>query len=255
MPCTAGSPRRPRRWARSRRSAPAATSRFAALAGAFMLLSAPPAPADAPPVAAGTPIAGALFALRVFDEVETGDRLVFRYERTTEPEDPRVPDFDGTATVTLTEVDDRAGREARVVLSAAEGPARAAPPLPEAAGHPLLVVFLENTVGTMAAATGGNPAYIRSRLREALWLDAEGEPAAVEVDGESRPARAIEVRPFAEDPARDEMGGFADLELRFVVSDEVPGRLALLQSRTEPDGGLPAITERITFDRLEERER
>ena len=234
------------------RKAPAAVTRLAALATAFVLVVAPPLPAEAPPAASGAPTAGALFAVRVFDDVETGDRLVFRFQRIAEPEDPRVPTFDGTATVTLMDAEDRPGREAQVVIAAEDGPPRAGPPLPEAAGHPLLVVFLENIVGMMAAATGGNAAYIRSRLREALWLEAEGEPAEVEIDGETRPARIIEARPFADDPARDEMAGFADLELRFLVSDAVPGRIALLQWSSEAGNGLPAITDRISYVRLEE---
>jgi hypothetical protein len=231
-----------------------ATAAVTVLILAFVLLAGSAAQAEAPPTAAGAPPAAALFAPRVFDRVATGDRLVFRYQRTAEPEDPRVPPFEGTATVTLAEADDRPSREAQVVIAASGSAGRAAPPLPEAAGHPLLVVFLENTVGTMAAATGGNPAYIRSRLREALWLEAEGAPEAVEIAGESRAGQSLEVRPFAEDPARSEMGGFADLALRFVVSDEVPGGLALMEARSEADGGLPAIIERVTYERLEARD-
>jgi hypothetical protein len=247
---------RPLRMTRppDRRGAPGAPA-LAILVLALIVLAGWPARAEEPPAAAGAAPAATLFVPRVFDRVATGDRLVFRYQRTAEPEDPRVPAFDGTATVTLVEAEDRPGREAQVIIAAGTGAGRAAPPLPEAAGHPLLVVFLENTVGTMAAATGGNPTYIRSRLREALWLEAETGSAAVEIDGESHAGRALEVRPFAEDPARNEMGAFADLALRFVVSDEVPGGLAVMEWRTMAAGDLPAITERITYARLEPRPR
>jgi hypothetical protein len=231
-------------------ASPEAAAQLAATA-----VQAPPeaAASDPPPEAAGAP-ANPLFTLRPFADVATGDRLVFRVEREADPADPRLPPFDGTATVSLTEPGDGAGREAQVVIAGPDGAGQAAPPLAEAAGHPLLLVFLESTVGTMAAATGGNPAYIRSRLREALWLEAADEPAEIEVDGETHPARALSVRPFASDPARDEMGGFADLELRFLVSDAVPGRLALLQSRSDAGRGLPAITSRMTYVRLEAAE-
>jgi hypothetical protein len=40
--------------------------------------------------------------------------------------------------------------------------------LPTVGGKPLVMVFLESTIRTMAEIAGGSPFYIRARLREAL---------------------------------------------------------------------------------------
>lgn len=44
-----------------------------------------------------------------------------------------------------------------------------------------------------------------------------------EWEGEEVPATEIVLAPFVEDQHRAELGAFADLEIRVVVSEEVPG--------------------------------
>ncbi len=117
------------------------------------------------------------------------------------------------------------GDEARVENQDTEGE-NAAQPLGTfraSIGNPVAMVFLERTVMTVAEETGGSPFYIRNRMRDALADTGEVESVTVAWDGGSVPATEISLTPFVNDVHRAELGGFANLEIRVVVSEEVPG--------------------------------
>lgn len=194
-----------------------------------------------------------LFATGVLDGIESGDSIVFQHHRAVEPNTPLLPDIAGTAEVTVAPAEG-GGRQAQVSLLA-DGRARPVPPLPAEAGHPLLLIFLESAVRTVAEATGGSPFYIRRRIRETLWTGGDGEPIEVQYDGKAVDAEELIYRPFAEDPNRARMGGFADLELRFVLSEAVPGRIAMLELQAPSAGGAPQVTETLRLEGLEKEER
>lgn len=97
---------------------------------------------------------------------------------------------------------------------------------PSDGGNPVLMVFLESVTRSMAAQTGGSPFYIRNRIKDALRAGGE-----LSEDSEAQ-QRTITLRPFLKDPNHDRMGGFAELTLRFILSDTVPGRFLSLQAET-----------------------
>ncbi len=109
---------------------------------------------------------------------------------------------------------------------------------PASGGNPVLIVFLESTVRNVAAETGGNPHYIRTRIREALQLHGE---VADTGDG----IREAVFRPFEADPHAAQLGDFAGLTLRFTLSDRVPGRFVSLSADT--GGGESAYVEKVTY--------
>jgi hypothetical protein len=193
----------------------------------------------------------ALFEGRGLSEVEAGTTLVFLHLRRTEPAEPAGA-LDGRVEVAVREAAD-GRREAEVALVAGVE-RRVLPPMPADSAHPVLLLFLESVVASMSSATGGHPAYIRSRLREALWLEAEGAEATVTVAGAAQPGRELTVRPFADDPQREAMGGFAELELRFVLSDAVPGRIGRLEAETAAHELHPALVERMRWEGIEPEE-
>jgi len=104
-----------------------------------------------------------------------------------------------------------------------EGAARPLGSFSAAIGNPVGMMFLEQTVNSVSAATGGSPFYIRNRIREALGGEGEVEAVTVSWEGAEVPATAVALRPFAEDAHRAQLGRFADLEIRVVVSEDVPG--------------------------------
>jgi hypothetical protein len=232
-------------------TATAVAGRCAALAlAALCLLAAPLAADGASDRVDGTGSEG-VFAAGAFADAALGQRVVFRHERRTTADDPRLPAFaDGTAEVAMARTE-AGGRELRVSL-VTDGRPRSVPPFPADSGHPLLLVFLETCVRTMAEMTGGSPFYIRNRMREALWEGEATEPVEITVDGVAVPGERLTIRPFADDPNRDAMGPFAGLELRFVLTDAVPGRLAILEAATGPDAdGAPYLVETMAYDRTE----
>lgn len=232
-----------------------ATLRAAALAA---LLAAPSAAAAQQGKASDEADAPAgvhegLFATGVLEGVATGEGIVFRHERVVEPDSALLPDFDGTAEVSVVAAEVGA-REAQVAL-VADGRNRPVPPLPADAGHPLLLVFLETAVRTVAETTGGSPFYIRNRIRDSFWSSGESEVVEISYKGEAVEAEELVYRPFADDPNQARMGGFADLELRFLVSEAVPGQIGLFELRAPSGGGAPKVTETLTLDGLAEEER
>lgn len=103
---------------------------------------------------------------------------------------------------------------------------------PVQGGNPVLMVLLESTMRSMSTLAGGNPAYIRNRIKDAIRSGGEVTPQTVNWAGAEYPGHLITLRPFANDPKRDRMGDFADLTLRFTVSDAVPGYFLELSSDT-----------------------
>ncbi len=100
-------------------------------------------------------------------------------------------------------------------------------PFPVSGGDAALTFFLENTARDMAAMTGGSPFYIRNRMKDALRSGGQ-----VEREGE----RTVAIfRPFADDPNKARMQGFATLELRFTFDQPAaPIRQMLAQTSAAP---------------------
>ncbi len=207
----------------------------------------------APPLAAGE-AQDRLFAVGVLDDVATGTRLIFHHERTGSFDTTVVPTIADGEIEMARAPGDANGRVAEVTLRDA-GRDRTLDPLPAAAGHPLLLVFLETVVRDVSRLTGGSPFYIRNRMREALrGQNAAVEPVAIERSGAPIDGERLVFRPFADDPNRAKLGELAGLEIRVTLSDAAPGRFERLQAVSpSQNGGVPAYSESIVFDRLEQQ--
>jgi len=201
----------------------------------------------APGVAGAGAAGDAIFTSRVLDGVETGQVLRYDMIRTG----PEAPGFraipDGAVTVEM-RADETDGRDAIVTMHQLGGK-RTLHPFPDNAGNPILMVFMESTLRSMAQITGGSPFYLRNRMREALRFKGALEPVEATLDGAPITASRAVFHPFAEDPNRPKMGAFADLEISFVVSEAVPGLFLSFAARTPEGTG--AFVEEITFEGVE----
>lgn len=117
---------------------------------------------------------------------------------------------------------------------------------PASVGNPMIMFFYETVVRDMAEAAGGSPFYIRNRVKDALIQPSDITEGEAVVDGRTVATRTISMYPFLNDPNRDRMQGFGDLELRVTMSEEVPGWYTSLVA--EAAGG-DVYRSELLFDR------
>lgn len=120
---------------------------------------------------------------------------------------------------------------------------------PASVGNPMIMFFYETVVRDMAEATGGSPYYVRNRVKDALIQPSQMETGEAVYDGRTVPTTTITLRPFADDPNRDRMQGFGDLELSVTMSDEVPGWYLSLIAEAAGNGD-PVYRSELVFDGL-----
>jgi hypothetical protein len=102
----------------------------------------------------------------------------------------------------------------------------------------------------MSQVSGGNPYYIRNRIKEALLAEAAIEPVTFRVDGQDIAAQRVTIQPFAKDAARDRMGPFADMALSVTVAEAIPGWYGRIEARTPAD--VPgAFSNELTLSQVE----
>lgn len=176
-----------------------------------------------------------LFEMGQLGDLEPGDRLAYRHMRQV-PAESRVLPVDGEVTVTLEEVD--GGRAAIVRLdpiSADNRPPRRLDPFPAGAGNPVFLTFLESSLRAMAKVTGGSIFYLRNRMKEAFRESVQSQPATVTFGGREVEAEVVAYRPLEGDRNAALMGAFEQVELRFTLSPDVPGRFLSLVAETGPE--------------------
>ncbi len=118
---------------------------------------------------------------------------------------------------------------------------------PASVGNPIIMFFVETVVRDMAESAGGSPFYIRNRVKEALIQPAEITGEAVPFDGRDVAARAVTLRPFADDPNAPAMQGFGDLEITVTMSDEIPGWYQKLEAVVPGEDGAPRYASTLSL--------
>lgn len=197
-----------------------------------------------------------LFALGALKDLGTGEVLVYDFARTGAFPTDKLPVVEQGAARLEMRAAAAGGREVIVALDDKVGDTKKAEefdPFPSDAGNPVFMVFMEQNVNAMATLTGGSPFYIRNRMREALGAQDNITPVDVHFDGKVVPGRQLTFRPFEKDANRDKMGVFSELEIRFVMSDAVPGGFASMEAVTPPGpDNAPTFRQAFEFDRVEQ---
>jgi len=129
------------------------------------------------------------------------------------------------------------------------------PDLDHATGNPVILFFLERDVREMHRLTGGSTNYYRKRVRMALAGTADVQTVTTSVGARSVAATEIRLAPYAEDPARSRYERFAEKRYRFLLADDIPGKVVEMSSvlETTPADGKPAetlIAESLRFVRM-----
>lgn len=127
--------------------------------------------------------------------------------------------------ITLSETTDPSdGKPVLQLDQKARGRDRRIGRFPVSGGDPVVIFFLESTTRDMAVLSGGNPDYIRNRIKEAVFRG-----GAVSREGG---VTTVVARPFEGDPNRARMRGFDTLELRFVLGDDPRAPIREMVART-----------------------
>jgi hypothetical protein len=90
-------------------------------------------------------------------------------------------------------------------------------------GNPLVMYFLERTIRSVSAGTGGSEFYIRNRIKDSLRAPEQVQDIDVDWGDGTVSATEIMLAPFAGDPNLAGLGPFGDLTIRLVVGEGVPG--------------------------------
>lgn len=141
-----------------------------------------------------------------------GDRTVIWTETQEGPVLPSFRQIRGGRLVLSEVMDARDGQPVLQLEQTVDDRSRKIGPFPVSAGDPVVVFFLENTARDMATLTGGSPYYIRNRIKDAVFRG-----GSVQREGG---VTTVVTRPFEGDPNAAHMGGFAGLELRFVMDED-----------------------------------
>lgn len=134
-----------------------------------------------------------------------------------------VPVVDGRITLSET-TDPSDGKPVLQLDQKARGRDRKIGRFPVSGGDPVVIFFLESTTRDMATLTGGNPDYIRNRIKDAVF---RGGSVAREGG-----VTTVVARPFEGDPNSGRMHGFETLELRFVLGADPKAPIRELVART-----------------------
>ncbi|MES1930195.1 hypothetical protein SADO_13108 [Salinisphaera dokdonensis CL-ES53] len=115
---------------------------------------------------------------------------------------------------------------------------RHAPDVGNARGNPVIMMFLQNDVLSLAERTGGSWRYFQRRMKFAFEDEATVEEGKAEYDGHEVAVKRISLQPFKQEKAHREALG-SETEKRYVItlSDEVPGGVLEMRSEIPPQNG------------------
>ena len=175
------------------------------------------------------PVVDSLFAEGVLEDDPSGQEVRYSHQRSG----PEAPGFQPVKEGSLILLKPADGTPRLTVTMVSDGRSQSLPDFPLEGGNPVVLVFLESVSRSMADLTGGSPFYIRNRIKDALREGGNTESLDLPRGDGTISAQALTLHPFRTDPNRARMGEFADLTLRFVVTDEVPGHILELSADTQ----------------------
>ncbi|KAA2237487.1 hypothetical protein [Salinarimonas soli] len=217
------------------------------LAFALAMLLAAPALAQAPASTPAPTPADLLFERSHWKEAAPGTAISYRYARTTGAPDVFGPPFEDTIRLRLQPSTDEAART--VAVDFFSGPRRrAAGPFEDIQSNPVVLIFLEHHLETIAKVLKANPRYLKNAIRASMRDRAEVTAVTTSVGGREVPAWRVEVKPFLDDAMKERMRGLEKLTYRFVVSDAVPGALVSAKASAATPEGAMLLEEALTYD-------
>ncbi len=199
-------------------------------------------------LASAGPASERVFSTSALDLIEIDKTAVYAHSRQGELAASLKAVENGEIRILLPTGDD--GKREAVVTMGEVGKLRPVSVWPASSGNPILPIFLESVLRSMARVTGGSAFYIRNRIKESLGTGGTITDVELDVAGKMMPVQHIMFEPFKNDKNSDRMGGFATLKLHFFVSDAMPGDIVRFVATTAGTEGEAAFREEISFTQV-----
>ena len=155
-------------------------------------------------------------------------------------------DYDDRVTLNITD-GAQAGKHVAIDFLSGERH-RYMPDVDNARGNPVIMMFLQNDVSTLAQQTGGSWRYFQRRVKFALQDSASVTESTADYGGSEVAVQRIELEPYAEAQGhREKMAEAVKRHYSFVLSDAVPGGVLEMRASTPTADGRGETLDRMTL--------
>ncbi|ERJ18484.1 hypothetical protein SSPSH_002565 [Salinisphaera shabanensis E1L3A] len=192
------------------------------------------------------------------DDFSQANRLLFMTDHLQNLQPPATLDYEFSH-----RADDGESYDDRVVLDIEQGDGagkqvavdflsgdrhRYVPDVGNARGNPIIMMFLQNDVSTLAQRTGGSWRYFQRQIKFALQDKAQVTQETARFDGNTVAVKRIQLLPYASEKThREKMAGAAQRRYTFVLSDDVPGGVLEISAETPAAQGQVASLDKLTL--------
>ncbi|WP_430913600.1 hypothetical protein [Methylobacterium sp. sgz302541] len=121
-------------------------------------------------------------------------------------------------------------------------------PFEDMPGNPIIPLFLENHLKSLARVLEANPRYLKLAIRKGLREKASVTAIKVPYQGREVDGWRVETRPFEGDPLAERMRGMSNMTYTFVTSPSVPGEIVSIEARSKNAEGEELLEERLSYD-------
>jgi hypothetical protein len=176
--------------------------------------------------------------------------LEYEFEKTGKLEEA----FRDTVTMTIVGATDSGAKRVEFEFFTGDRQRRF-PPVQDARGNPILLLFLQRDASEMQRRTDGSWRHFQRVIKHALAHGARVEPVVVPYDGKDVDAVQISIHPFYRDAQRARYADWNAKYYVFTLSEAVPGWVYQLRSTVPPREGEaePLLQETFTLRGVREQ--
>lgn len=199
--------------------------------------------AAAPPSAADL-----LFDQPHMKNAAPGSTITYDYlRRSGISKGPFGPPLSDTVTLKLEPGKSPEGRDISVTMFSGMNRMPAGP-FEDMSGNPVVSLFLENHLRSLAKVLEANPRYLKLAIRKGLREGAAVTPTKVTVGGREVDGWRVEIQPFAKDAMEQRMRGMDKMTYTFITSPEVPGQIVSIEAQSKNAEGGELLEEKLSYD-------
>jgi hypothetical protein len=229
---------------------------LATTAVALVLAAMPALAEDAPKPGAVTQVNAAappsaadlLFDQPHMKNAAPGSTITYDYlRRSGISKGPFGPPLSDTVTLKLEPGKSPKGRDISVTMFSGMNRMPAGP-FEDMSGNPVVSLFLENHLRSLAKVLEANPRYLKLAIRKGLREGAAVTPTKVTVGGREVDGWRVEIQPFAKDAMEQRMRGMDKMTYTFITSPEVPGQIVSIEAQSKNAEGGELLEEKLSYD-------